>query len=143
MIIIENQFFLMEYSMPRYDFKCEECHKRFSLYISYQDYGKKKARCTFCGSENTSRCISWVRVARSEEARLENFSDLSDPDSLNGLEENPRELGRMMRKMSGETGENIGPEFNEVVERLEHGQSPEDIERDLPDLESSSDKDFN
>jgi hypothetical protein len=30
----------------------------------------------------------------------------------------------------------MGPEFDEVVNRLEKGQSPEDIERDLPDLGS-------
>jgi hypothetical protein len=40
----------------------------------------------------------------------------------------------MMRKMSNEMGEEIGPEFNEVVDRLEAGQSPEDIEKDIPDL---------
>jgi hypothetical protein len=28
----------------------------------------------------------------------------------------------------------MGPEFDEVVDRLERGQAPEDIERDLPDL---------
>jgi hypothetical protein len=28
----------------------------------------------------------------------------------------------------------MGPEFNEVIGRLESGQSPEQIEQDLPDL---------
>jgi hypothetical protein len=40
----------------------------------------------------------------------------------------------MMRKMSGEMGEDLGPEFDEVIGRLEAGQSPEDIESELPDL---------
>jgi len=31
------------------------------------------------------------------------------------------------------------PEFDEVVDRLEKGQSPEDIERDLPDLANDLD----
>jgi len=31
-------------------------------------------------------------------------------------------------------GEDMGPEFDEVVDRLERGQSPDDIERDLPDF---------
>jgi hypothetical protein len=42
----------------------------------------------------------------------------------------------MMRQMSRELGEDMGPEFDEVVDRLEKGQSPEDIEHDLPDLGS-------
>jgi len=40
----------------------------------------------------------------------------------------------MMRKMGKEMGEEIPPEFNEVVDRLEKGQSPKDIEKELPDL---------
>ena len=39
-----------------------------------------------------------------------------------------------MKQMSSELGEDPGPEFNEVVDRLEKGQSPEQIERDLPDF---------
>ena len=31
-------------------------------------------------------------------------------------------------------GEDLGDEFGEVVERLEKGQKPEDIERAMPDL---------
>jgi hypothetical protein len=31
-------------------------------------------------------------------------------------------------------GEDLPPEFNEVVDRLEKGQSPEEIESAIPDL---------
>ena len=61
-------------------------------------------------------------------------SDFSDPASLAGIEDDPKALGRMMRKMSSEMGEDMGPEFDEVVNRLEKGQSPEEIEEALPDL---------
>ena len=40
----------------------------------------------------------------------------------------------MMRKMGNEMGEQVPPEFNEVVDRLEKGQSPEEIEKEMPDL---------
>jgi hypothetical protein len=70
-------------------------------------------------------------VARSDDSRLEN---LADPSNLAGLEDDPRALGRMMRTMSHEVGEEMPPEFDEVVDRLEKGQSPEDIERELPEL---------
>ena len=39
----------------------------------------------------------------------------------------------MMRELSHETGEDLGPEFNEVVERLERGENPEEIADSLPD----------
>jgi hypothetical protein len=87
--------------------------------------------CVHCGSPNVLRRINRVRIARSEESRLE---DLSGMDDIDGLEEDPRALGKMMRKMGNEMGEEMGPEFNEVIDRLESGQSPEDIEASMPDL---------
>ena len=59
---------------------------------------------------------------------------MADPAALEGLEDDPRALGRMMRQMGNELGEELPPEFGEVVDRLEKGQSPEEIEQALPDL---------
>jgi len=74
-------------------------------------------------------------VAKSEESRMDALSgDFSDPSALAGLENDPQAMGRMMRKMGNEMGEEMPPEFGEVVDRLEKGQSPEDIEKELPDL---------
>lgn len=73
-----------------------------------------------------------VRIARSDESRLESMA--SDFPGMDGLEDDPKALGQMMRKIGGETGENLPPEFDEVVDRLEAGQSPEEIESALPDL---------
>jgi Flp pilus assembly protein TadB len=39
-----------------------------------------------------------------------------------------------MRKMSREMGEDLGPEFNEIVGRLEAGEDPEEIEESMPEL---------
>jgi len=117
--------------MPDYQFRCLDCKKRFDVYMTYSDYGTRNAQCTHCGSENVERRIGRIRFARSEESRLES---LADPGNLDGLDEDPRALGRMMRQMSGEMGEELGPEFDEVVNRLEAGQSPEEIEKAVPDL---------
>jgi len=89
--------------------------------MSYSEYGTRAVRCPHCASENVRRRIGRVRVARADESRME---DLADPGNLAGLEDDPKALGRMMRKMSQEMGEDIGPEFDEVVDRLESGQSP-------------------
>ena len=62
------------------------------------------------------------------------LDDFDNPDALEGLEDDPRALGQMMRKMGQEMGEEMPPEFDEVVGRLESGQSPEEIEEALPDL---------
>lgn len=117
--------------MPTYEYRCLSCKRRFGLFFSYSEYGKSPVACPHCKSENVQRRIGRIRVARSDESRLEN---LADPASLAGLEDDPRALGRMMRSMSREVGEEMPPEFDEVVDRLEKGQSPEDIERELPEL---------
>ena len=62
------------------------------------------------------------------------MEDLADPGNLAGLEDDPKALGRMMRKMSREMCEDMGPEFDDVIDRLESGQSPEEIEKAIPDL---------
>ena len=76
-----------------------------------------------------------VRIAKSMDSRMDNME--GDLSSMEGVEEDPRALGKMMRKMGSEMGEDLPPEFDEVVDRLEAGQSPEDIESALPDLGDS------
>jgi putative FmdB family regulatory protein len=121
--------------MPLYDYLCQDCHKRFDIFLSYQDYGVRPVACPHCGSSNVRRRVPRVRVLRSEDSRIESMSDdFSDPAALEGLENDPQALGRMMRKMGNEMGEELPPEFDEVVDRLESGQSPDEIESALPDL---------
>jgi hypothetical protein len=99
--------------------------------MSYSDYGNKPVTCQHCGSTEVQRRIGRIRVLRSEDSRMDQLADL---DNMDGIEEDPRALGKMMRQMKGEVGDELGPEFDEVVERLEKGQNPEDIEREMPDL---------
>ena len=117
--------------MPVYEYRCLKCKKHFNQYLTYSEYGHKSVQCPYCKGQQVQRRIGRIRVARSEESRLEKFSDI---DNLDGIEDNPREMGRMMRRMGSEVGEELGPEFNEVINRLEKGQSPEEIEKELPDL---------
>lgn len=126
--------------MPTYDFICNACEKRFEIFLTFSEYGKKTVHCTHCESTNVRRRMTKVRIARSDESRME--SAANDFSGLEGLEDDPKALGRMMRKMGGEMGEDLPPEFNDVVDRLEAGQSPEEIESALPDLgaDNSSDE---
>lgn len=121
--------------MPIYQYRCLNCKKRFEVFLSYQEYGIKSVQCPHCTSENVQRRIGRIRVAKSEESRMDS---LTDPSGLEGLEDDPRALGKMMRKMGNEMGEEVPPEFDEVVDRLEAGQSPEDIEKAIPDLEGGA-----
>jgi len=117
--------------VPTYDFVCENCKQRFDVFMTYSEYGKQPVKCAHCGSENVRRRMTKVRIAKSEDSRMENMMDES---ALEGLENDPKALGQMMKKMGTEMGEDLPPEFDDVVDRLEAGQSPEEIESALPDL---------
>ena len=121
--------------MPLYDYICLDCHNRFDVFMPYSEYGSRPVACSQCQSENVRRRVPRVRVAKSAESRMDDLAgDFSDPSALAGLENDPQAMGRMMRKMGGELGEEMPPEFDEVVDRLEKGQSPEEIEKEIPDL---------
>ena len=117
--------------MPTYDYRCKSCKICFERFLTYAEYGQRQVTCPACGSDQVQRRIGRVRIAKSEDRRIE---DLVDPTQLAGIEDDPRALGRLMRKMGDEMGEDAGPEFDEVVSRLEKGEDPEQIERELPDL---------
>jgi len=114
--------------MPVYSFACETCGVKFARHISYEDFGATRVNCPKCGSGQIRRRISRPRMLRAE------GRDLANIDDPGNLAEDPRAMARMMREMSADMGEDPGPEFHEVVDRLEKGQSPEDIERELPDM---------
>jgi putative FmdB family regulatory protein len=121
--------------MPLYDYVCLDCKTRFDVFMTYAAYGTQPVTCSACGSRNVRRRVPRVRVAKSDDSRMDSLAgDFSDPSALAGLENDPQAMGRMMRKMGNEMGEDLPPEFNDVVDRLEKGQRPEDIEKEIPDL---------
>src|SRR5512147_1854981 len=120
--------------MPTYDFICNNCDQRFDVFMTFDEYSKKTVTCAHCGSKDVRRRITKVRIAKSEESRMDSMAD--DFSGFEGLEDDPKAMGQMMRKMGKEMGEELPPEFDEVVDRLESGQSPDDIEKAIPDLGS-------
>jgi len=118
--------------MPTYDFICNNCQQRFDIFLTFAEYGKKKITCVHCKSKNVRRRMTKIRIAKSEESRMESMA--GDFSGFEGLEDDPKAMGQMMRKMGKEMGEDMPPEFDEVVGRLESGQSPEEIEKEVPNL---------
>ncbi len=119
--------------MPIHEYYCHDCKKRVSVFWrTFSEAEGGTPTCPRCGGENLTRLMSRVRLVRSDESRLE---DLADPSNLPDFDEtDPKSLGKWMRKMSDEMGEDLGPEFDEVVGRLESGEDPEEIEKSMPDL---------
>src|SRR6185436_20146697 len=125
--------------MPTYDYICNNCNQRFEVFLTFAEYGKKTVTCTHCKSKNVRRRMTRVRIAKSEDSRMDAMAN--DFSGIDGLEDDPQAMGRMMRKMGKEMGEELPPEFDEVVGRLEAGQSPEEIESAVPNLGEAGSKD--
>ena len=119
--------------MPIYEYYCFDCRKKVSIF--YRTLSAAQAAepvCPICGGKRLHRLVSRVRVVHSEEDRLER---MLDNDWLAGLdEEDPRALARLMREMKNELGEEADdPELDEMIGRLEAGESPDAIESSLGD----------
>lgn len=131
--------------MPIYEFRCQDCRRLVRLRMSFAEYetatsamnaasalSASSPTCPHCHNQNLKRRIGRVAVAKSEDTRMD---AMMDDSALAGLDEDdPRSIGKFMRQMSREMGEDMGEEFNEVVDRLESGESPDSIEEAMPDL---------
>ncbi len=117
--------------MPLYEYRCQSCKCRVAVRMSYSEFDRARPKCSHCQSDQLQRLISRVRVSRSEDSRMES---LADPANFGDVDENdPRSIGKFMRRMGSEMGEDMGPDFDEMVGRLEAGEGPESIEADMPD----------
>ena len=119
--------------MPIYEYFCRNCRKRVSVFFRTMSAAQSEtALCPECASADLHRLMSRVRVLKSDDSRMDN---MADPGMLAGLEhEDPRALASFMRRMSDEMGEPMDAEMDEMVGRLEAGESPEEIEKSLPDV---------
>jgi hypothetical protein len=70
--------------------------------------------------------ISRFAVLRSEDSRMD---DLADPSMFGDVDEDdPRSVARWARRMGRELGEDMGPEYDEMIDRMEAGEMPDDVE---------------
>jgi putative FmdB family regulatory protein len=109
--------------MPIYEYRCESCRAYHQQLIrSLATY--EVPACPRCGQGALRKLVSRFAVVRSEESRLD---DLADPSSFGDLDENdPRSVARWARKMGDSMGEDLGPEFDEMVDRMEAGEMPDE-----------------
>ena len=121
--------------MPIYEYRCADCKKKVSVFFrSFSAVEQEQPHCPVCRGTHLTKMVSKVRVVRGTSASS-GGEDGFDDSMLDDVNENdPRSLGRMMRRMADETGEDLGPEFGEVIGRLEKGEDPEAIEKSMPEL---------
>ena len=107
--------------MPVYEYRCSDCRKKTAVLVR-SFAAETTPACQHCGGSNLSRLIS--RVASHKSSGGDDFGN----DDFGGLDESdPRAMAGMMRRMGAESGEELGPEFEEMVGRMEAGEMPDDL----------------
>ena len=110
--------------MPIYEFRCNNCKRRLSIF-QRRIGSPAGAVCPNCGSADLARLVSRFAVVRSEDQMLDS---LDDDSLLSGVDENdPRSVAAWARKMGSKMGEDAGPELDEMIDRMEAGEMPDDL----------------
>lgn len=120
--------------MPLYAYRCDDCKEQFSVFLSYADYGKKTVNCVYCGSARIHRKIDRIRIAKPGRKDFSSGPLPSGPEDT----EDPRMLGRMLREAQQQSGEPMPADFDEVVGRLENGDSIAAIDQEYDDSDGGS-----
>lgn len=126
--------------MPTYEFRCNDTGKRFEVsFKTIAEYASAKIVSPYTGSTNVTRLLRRVAIMKGGGGFNLDSLMSGDESALDALENaDPATLGRSLRAMAEESGEDMGGEFNEVVSRLEAGQSPEEIEASMPAFDDAS-----
>ena len=104
--------------MPIYEFRCLSCKRKTSVFVRSAT-ADPSGTCEWCGSNKLARLMSKFAV---HGGRL----DLDNPSGMDGIDEgDPRQMARLMRQMGEESGEPMEPEFEDMIARMEAGESPE------------------
>ena len=105
--------------MPIYEYWCPQCCRRFTIYLP--SFSASPPPCPECGKSILERRFSTFSVARTSSNIYESI--LNDTQLKRGMLRNdPKALAEWNRRMGG--GEKVAPEYEEMVQRLEHGEMP-------------------
>lgn len=106
--------------MPVYEYRCNDCNRKTSAFI--RGFSETpEVKCSNCGSSNLTRLISRVVVHKTYMDVYEDI--LTDRELVNGMMQNdPRAMSKWSQKMEGAASEDITPEYQEMMHRMEHGE---------------------
>ena len=130
--------------MPIYEFYCDSCNVIFNFLSSGVDT-QTRPDCPRCGKKEIRRQMStFATIGKAEESgddplagmderkMEEAFGSLmAEAETMN--EEDPRQMASLMRKFTKKTGMRLGENMEEAISRMEKGEDPERIEKEMGD----------
>ena len=118
--------------MPIYEFKCQDCDRLTSIFVRTPS-AEYEAACRHCGSHNLSRVISGFAYHKSEQTILQEYG--AEPKRPEDYRD-PRQIGRWVERRF----EEMEPEFDEMIDRMEAGETPEEFDAGGEDGPSFADE---
>jgi putative FmdB family regulatory protein len=137
--------------MPIYEYYCADTHKIYSFYARKFVAADVLPKCPEGEGMKMERVLSPFAITgrateKTEEPGGEGMPDL-DPrqeaemmklaGEMSGMDEgnpDPRQLGRLMRRMMDITGEKMPEPMLEMLARMEKGEDPEKLEEEYGDV---------
>ena len=115
--------------MPLYEYQCDHCRRKVTIYS--QTFTEAAPPCPKCGRESLRRLLSTFAV-RSKTYKDVYDDILSDSRLTRGMmADDPKALAEWNRRMS--QGEEVAPEYEDMVGRMEKGEMPAPTSGDTTD----------
>ena len=121
--------------MPVYEYRCNSCRRKVAI-LSRTFSGSADAVCTHCGSQDLTRLFSTFSRLRTDK---DVYGDILDDSQLVNrmMANDPSALVEWSRRMEGSEVEK-NSEYSEAMQRLERGESFEQIAAEAQDKETGS-----
>ena len=111
--------------MPVYEYRCRSCGKSVSrLFRSFS--AVREFPCPHCRESELERTISKVTVLRGSNPSGDDTGALDFDSGFD--DDDPRAAARMARSMAREMGEEFPAGYNELLDRMEAGETPDEAE---------------
>jgi putative FmdB family regulatory protein len=132
--------------MPVYEFYCPDCHVIFN-FLAKRVNTEKRPACPRCTRPELERQVSLFAISkgRKESEDDDGMPDLDESKMEQAMmamasqaehldENNPREMGAFMRRMTEVAGMPRDAAMEEAIRRMEAGEDPDAIEEEMGDL---------
>ncbi len=136
--------------MPIYEFYCDQCNVIFNFFSSRVNT-TKIPDCPRCDKKELSKQIStFVTIGKAKEEGEDILGGL-DESKMEGAfeslmreaehinEDDPRQMASLMRKFTSQTGVHLGDSMEEAISRMEAGEDPDQVEKEMGDLLNEDD----
>ena len=143
--------------MPIYEFYSPDTNRIYSFFARSLAQGQLTPRCPDDPNARMERLVSRFAVTGRAKEKSEDAPDAdaldprmervmaemeSEMSSMNEENPDPRQLGRLMRKMTEATGKRMPEAMEQMIQRLEQGEDPEKLEEEFGDSLENLGEDF-